>query len=65
MLKDSVKKSLPDNLPLPAGLKLAGDEVNSDESSSENVDHDQVVDAPESSNENTELSNNEGDSNES
>ena len=50
---------------MPAGLKLAGGEVNSDESSSENVDHDQVVDTPESSNENTEPSNNEGDSNES
>ena len=60
-----MKKSLPDNLPLPAGLKSVSDEVVSSESSSENVDHDQMVDAPEASNENPEVVNSEGDSNES
>ena len=65
LLKDSVKKSLPDNLPLPAGLKGAGTEANSDESSSENPDQDQIVDTPETINENSETKNNEGDTNES
>jgi large subunit ribosomal protein L3 len=65
LLKDSVKKSLPDNLPLPAGLKSVSDEVVNSESSSENVDHDQMVDTSEASNENPEVANSEGDSNES
>jgi len=65
LLKDSVKKSLPDNLPLPAGLKSVSDEVVNDKSPTENVEHDQMVDAPEASNENPEVSNSEGDSNES
>ena len=65
LLKDSVKKSLPDNLPLPAGLKSVSDEGVNDKSPTENVEHDQMVDAPEASNENPEISNIEGDSNES
>ena len=65
LLKDSVKKSLPDNLPLPAGLKSVSDEVVNDKSPTENVEHDQMVDVPEASNENPEISNIEGDSNES
>ena len=36
-----------------------------DKSPTENVEHDQMVDAPEASNENPEISNIEGDSNES
>ena len=65
LLKDSVKKSLPDNLPLPAGLKSVSDEVVNDKSPTENVEHDQVVDVPEASNENPEVAIIEGDSNES
>ncbi len=65
LLKDSVKKSLPDNLPLPAGLKSVSDEVVNDTPLTENVEHDQMVDVPEASNENPEISNIEGDSNES
>jgi hypothetical protein len=65
LLKDSVKKSLPDNLPLPAGIKSVSDEVVNDKSPTENVEHDQMVDAPEASNENPEVVNSEGDSNES
>ena len=65
LLKDSVKKSLPDNLPLPAGLKSVSDEVVNDTPPTENVEHDQMVDVPEASNENPEISNIEGDSNES
>ena len=54
LLKDSVKKSLPDDIPLPAALKNAKDEVKKDE----NISDDKI------SEENIDSENN-GDSNES
>ena len=58
LLKDSVKKSLPDNVPLPAGLKTNNHEDSADVATSENTKDDQVVDTPD-------VSKKEGDSNES
>jgi large subunit ribosomal protein L3 len=58
LLKDSVKKSLPDNIPLPAGLKTNNHEDSSDVATSENTKDDQVVDT-------SNVSKKEGDSNES
>ena len=54
-LKDSVKKSLPEDIPLPAALKGAKEEIKNNES---------VSDEP-ISEENIESSENNGDSNES
>ena len=65
LLKDSVKKSLPDNLPIPAGLKSVNSEINEDKASSENIDENQNTDTPDGSKEAPSVSSKEGDSNES
>ena len=54
LLKDSVKKSLPDDIPLPAALKNAKDEVKKDENISDDKNSEENID-----------SENNGDSNES
>ena len=58
LLKDSVKKSLPDNIPLPAGLKTNSLEDSKVVATSESTKDDQVVDTPD-------VSKKEEDSNES
>jgi large subunit ribosomal protein L3 len=55
LLKDSVKKSLPEDIPLPAALKSVKGEVKKDENISDDKN----------SEENIESSENNGDSNES
>ena len=65
LLKDSVKKSLPDNLPIPAGLKSVNSEINEETASSDSIDENQNTDTPDISNEAPSVSSKEGDSNES
>ena len=54
LLKDAVKKSLPDDIPLPAALKNVKDEVKKDENISDDKNSEENID-----------SENNGDSNES
>jgi large subunit ribosomal protein L3 len=65
LLKDSVKKSLPDNLPIPAGLKSVNSEINEEKASSDSIDENQNTDTPDISSEAPSVSSKEGDSNES